>query len=87
VLTAGREVALTGRETALLAYLAAAGDRAVTREELLDAVWHSEAGSESRTVDVHVRRVRQKTGLAELIATVWGSGYRLDPHYRVRLAA
>ena len=91
VRTAGREVGLTERETALLVYLAGAGDRTVTRDELLDSVWHTQPGAddriETRTVDVHVRRVRQKTGLAELIATVWGSGYRLDPRYRVRLAA
>ncbi|GAB2469118.1 hypothetical protein GCM10007967_23890 [Xylanimonas ulmi] len=89
----GREVELTDREAALLAYLARVEDRVVSRSELLDTVWSDGAApvgvnrTETRTVDVHVHRVRRKLGLADLILTVWGTGYRLNPDYQVRLVS
>ena len=82
----GRRVALTATELGLLLHLAQAGPRAVTRAELLASVWggrHVPDGS--RTVDVHERRLRDKTGLADLLVTARGTGYRLAPGYDVRL--
>jgi len=86
VTVAGRRVALTAQEIALLVHLARAGARPVPRAELLEAVWTNHPLSEgTRTIDVHVRRLRVKTGLADLVATVWGVGYRIDPGYSVRV--
>ena len=79
---AGAEVALTGREFDLLAFLLAHPGHAFTRAELLAQVWSWEYGDQS-TVTVHVRRLREKIEPdpthPRRIATVWGTGYRYDP--------
>ncbi|MCG2798007.1 MAG: winged helix-turn-helix domain-containing protein [Cellulomonas sp.] len=86
VTTSGRRIELTAQEVALLVHLARAEGRTVPRAELLDAVWQGhELSAGTRTIDVHVRRLRAKTGLADLVATVWGVGYRIDPGYTVRV--
>lgn len=75
----GAEVALTMREFELISYLAHHRGRAIGRSELLERVWPAQPGSTTRTVDVHVRRLRQKLGLhSRRITTVRGHGYRLD---------
>ena len=75
----GRDVDLTRQEFDLVAYLARSAGRVVTRDELYDGAWRSQDLSDrTRTVDVHVRRVRAKSGLDGLIATVRGVGYRLN---------
>jgi DNA-binding response OmpR family regulator len=77
----GVAVNLTRREFDLLRALVEAEGRVLSREFLLDHVWgYTAAGEiESRTVDVHVRRLRQKLGPAgQLIGTVTGVGYRLE---------
>ncbi len=82
----GQAVALTATELALLVHLVQAGPRVVSRGELLASVWggrHVPDGS--RTVDVHVRRLRDKTGLADLLVTARGAGYRIAPRYDVRI--
>jgi hypothetical protein len=82
----GRTVALTYKEFALLEYLLRAPHRAVTREELLTSVWHKRAWrSDTRTIDVHVRRLREKLGGFPRIVTVRGVGYRCDPSPEVVL--
>ncbi|MDI6906509.1 MAG: response regulator transcription factor [Thermoanaerobacterales bacterium] len=77
----GRNVSLTPKEFELLWYLAQHRGRVLTREELLESVWGYEYGGDSRTVDVHVRHIRQKlSGLPlgdGLIETVRGVGYRV----------
>lgn len=76
-----RAVELTTKEFDLLKALVLAKGRALTREHLLDRVWGYERASEieSRTVDVHVRRLREKLGPeAERILTVKNVGYRFD---------
>ncbi len=73
----GREVKLTRKEFALLSELARNQGRVMTREVLLDRVWGLNYYGDSRTLDVHIRRLRQKLGNAELIETVTGIGYRL----------
>ena len=76
----GRPVAVTFKEFALLEYLLRSPYRAVTREELLESVWHKRAWRNgTRTIDVHVRRLREKLGGCPQIVTVRGVGYRCDP--------
>jgi two-component system alkaline phosphatase synthesis response regulator PhoP len=73
----GREVRLTRKEFALLSELARNQGRVMTRETLLDRVWSLSYYGDSRTLDVHIRRLRQKLGEPTLIETVTGIGYRL----------
>jgi two-component system, OmpR family, alkaline phosphatase synthesis response regulator PhoP len=73
----GREVRLTRKEFALLSELARNQGRVMTREVLLDRVWGLTYYGDSRTLDVHIRRLRQKLGDPTLIETVTGIGYRL----------
>jgi DNA-binding response OmpR family regulator len=73
----GNEIRLTRKEFALLAELARNTGRVLTREVLLDRVWSMNYYGDSRTLDVHIRRLRQKLGDASLIETVTGIGYRL----------
>jgi DNA-binding response OmpR family regulator len=75
----GRELELTKTEYRLLECLLAEPGRVYTREQLLDKVWGIGYFGESRTVDVHVRRLRAKLGEdARLIRTVTGVGYAVD---------
>ena len=73
----GKEVRLTRKEFALLSELARNQGRVMTRETLLDRVWSLSYYGDSRTLDVHIRRLRQKLGESSLIETVTGIGYRL----------
>jgi len=67
----------TAREFDLLWYLAENAGLALSRNQILEAVWGYEYFGETRTVDVHVRQLRKKLdGIP--IETVWGVGYRLD---------
>jgi DNA-binding response OmpR family regulator len=75
---AGARLDLTPREFDLLAFLARHPGRALTREELLRKVWGYDYVGETRTVDVHVRRLRAKLGEQHtIIETVLGAGYKL----------
>jgi len=75
---AGERLDLTPREFDLLAFLARHPGRALTRDELLRKVWGYDYVGETRTVDVHVRRLRAKLGEHhEMIETVLGAGYKL----------
>jgi DNA-binding response OmpR family regulator len=78
VLVDGAEVALTRKEFDLLADLLRSRGRVLTRERLLERVWGYTYPGETRTVDVHVRRLRKKLGAVadERIETVVGVGYR-----------
>lgn len=73
----GEEVALTALEFDLLSMLARRRNIAVSREELLNTVWGYNYLGETRTVDVHVQRLRAKIG-AEYIETVYKYGYRFS---------
>lgn len=70
-------VALATREFDLLAHFARNQGIALTRQQLLDAVWGADWYGDDRTVDVHVRQLRKKLGDDLPLATVWGVGYRL----------
>jgi DNA-binding response OmpR family regulator len=72
-----REIRMTRKEFALLSELARNQGRVLTREMLLDRVWGMNYFGDSRTLDVHIRRLRQKLGTSALIETVTGIGYRL----------
>lgn len=81
VFVEGEPVYLTPKEFALLALLMAHPGRVYSRETLLDQVWGYEFAGDTRTVDVHVRRLRQKVekdpAHPSLLETVHGLGYRL----------
>lgn len=78
----GRPLDLTFREFELLKYLANNPARVFTRGQLLQEVWGYDYYGGTRTVDVHIRRLRSKLGAEyeQLIGTVRGVGYKLDPH-------
>src|SRR5262249_42648492 len=77
VFAAGHEVPLTLLEFKLLLALHEHRDRVLSRSDLLDAVWGVDVSITTRTVDTHVKRLRDKLGLAgEYIQTVRGIGYR-----------
>ncbi|MSP59475.1 MAG: response regulator transcription factor [Myxococcales bacterium] len=74
----GSEVALTVLEFRLLGYLLEAPGRVRTRDDLLTHVWNASTELETRTIDTHIKRLRDKLGAAgEAIETVRGIGYRL----------
>lgn len=72
----GRRVELTAQEMALLLALMEKPDIPVSREQLLRKAWGYQSMGETRTVDVHVQRLRKKLG-DECIETVYKCGYRL----------
>ncbi|WP_028548705.1 response regulator transcription factor [Paenibacillus sp. UNC451MF] len=83
VTAGGQEVALTPKEYELLHYLAVSPDKVFSREELLKDVWNYEFFGDLRTVDTHVKRLREKLNkvspdAAAMITTVWGVGYKLE---------
>jgi DNA-binding response OmpR family regulator len=74
---AGVNVKLTNKEFMLLATLARKKDRVITRQQLLDQVWGYSYYGDARTLDVHIRRLRQKLdACGNCIETVVGVGYR-----------
>lgn len=79
VQAAGQEVSLTQKEFELLCLLLRNSGRVVSRETLIDEVWGYAFMGESRTVDVHIRTLRQKLGEAgTYIETVRGYGYKIS---------
>ena len=79
----GEEVSLTAREFDLLLFLARHPGRAFSRDELMEAVWDFTFYTDTSTVTVHVRRLREKieadASRPQRLQTVWGVGYRLQP--------
>jgi two-component system response regulator ResD len=83
VTAGGQEVSLTPKEYELLHYLASSPDKVFSRETLLKDVWNYEFFGDLRTVDTHVKRLREKLNKASpeaaaMITTVWGVGYKLE---------
>ena len=72
------QIFLTIKEFDLLVRLIENRGNVLTREQLLDSIWKIDADIESRTVDVHVRTLRQKLGDETLIETVRGVGYKVN---------
>ena len=77
----GKRVDTPPKELELLFHLASAPNRVFTRNQLLDEVWGFDYFGDSRTVDVHVKRLREKLeGVSErwALKTVWGMGYKFE---------
>ncbi|MFC0523108.1 response regulator [Pontibacillus salicampi] len=79
----GSDVNLTPKEYELLLFLAQSPDKVFDREELLKEVWQYEFFGDLRTVDTHVKRLREKLNkvskeAAKMIVTVWGVGYKFE---------
>ena len=77
----GKKVDAPPKEMELLFYLASTPNRVYTRNQLLDEVWGFDYFGDSRTVDVHVKRLREKLeGVSEKwsLKTVWGVGYKFE---------
>ncbi|MCU1266108.1 MAG: DNA-binding response regulator [Acidobacteria bacterium] len=73
----GSRIKLTNKEFSLLSVLAKSPDRVVSRQQLLDSVWGYSYYGDARTLDVHIRRLRQKLAdCGDCIETVVGVGYR-----------
>jgi two-component system alkaline phosphatase synthesis response regulator PhoP len=73
----GKELSLPKKEFELLALLASKPGKVFTREAILDKVWGGEVVVGDRTIDVHIRKLREKLG-EELIRTVKGIGYKFE---------
>ncbi len=78
----GHTMQLTAKEMDLLWHLAAHPGRVFSREQLLESIWGYEYFGDTRTVDTHIKRIRQKLGVQEDtpwdIKTVWGVGYKFE---------
>ncbi|MDD6155668.1 MAG: response regulator transcription factor, partial [Lachnospiraceae bacterium] len=80
VLYQGRAVDMPPKELELLYFLASSHNQVFTREQLLDHIWGYEYIGDTRTVDVHVKRIREKINDHDAwqISTVWGIGYKFE---------
>lgn len=80
VLYKGNSVDMPPKELELLYFLATHPNQVFTREQLLDRIWGYEYIGETRTVDVHIKRLREKIKDHEewALATVWGIGYKFE---------
>ena len=78
VIRDGREIALPRKEFALLDLLCSSPGRLIPREEIYAKIWGTEVVVGDRTIDVHIRKLRQKIG-DERIVTVKGVGYKYEP--------
>ncbi len=77
----GKSIDIPPKELELLYFLASNCNRVFTRDQLLDKVWGFDYLGDSRTVDVHVKRLREKLeGVSDkwLLKTVWGVGYKFE---------
>ena len=80
VIYEGKEVQMPPKEIELLYFLASRPNKVFTRDQLLEQVWGFEYFGDSRTVDVHIKRLREKFKDDEpwQIKTVWGVGYKFE---------
>ena len=74
----GEEISLTPREFSLLETLIINRNIALSRDKLIDLVWASDFDGDTRTVDVHIQRLRTKLGLENRIKTIYRLGYRFE---------
>ena len=80
---AGKAIDTPPKEMELIYHLAGNPNRVYTRDQLLDEVWGFEYYGDSRTVDVHIKRLREKLeGVSDqwTLKTVWGVGYKFEVH-------
>ena len=80
VIYQGRTVDMPPKELELLYFLASSPNQVFTREQLLDHIWGYEYIGDTRTVDVHIKRLREKIKdhASWAITTVWGIGYKFE---------
>lgn len=80
VLYMGKTVEMPPKELELLYFLASSPNHVFTREQLLDQIWGYEYIGDTRTVDVHIKRLREKINdhANWKIATIWGIGYKFE---------
>lgn len=79
----GEQIDTPPKELELIYHLASNPNRVFTRDQLLDEVWGFDYYGDSRTVDVHVKRLREKLeGVSDkwMLKTVWGVGYKFETH-------
>lgn len=83
VLYNGEQVDMPPKELELLYFLASSPNQVFTREQLLDHIWGYEYIGDTRTVDVHIKRLREKIKDHSQwsITTVWGIGYKFEVKY------
>ena len=76
----GEFMDMAPKEIELLYFLASSPNQVFTREQLLDNIWGYEYAGETRTVDVHIKRIREKIKDTDnwSIQTVWGIGYKFE---------
>lgn len=76
----GRQIDMPPKELELLYFLAASPNQVFTREQLLDHIWGYEYIGDTRTVDVHIKRLREKIKdhPSWALSTVWGIGYKFE---------
>lgn len=82
----GDPIEMPPKELELLYFLASHPNQVFTREQLLDRIWGYEYVSETRTVDVHIKRLREKIAECDdyAISTIWGIGYRFETNPKRR---
>lgn len=80
VMYMGKNVEMPPKELELLYFLAASPNQVFTREQLLDQIWGYEYIGDTRTVDVHIKRLREKISdhAQWRLSTVWGIGYKFE---------
>ena len=80
VICMGRSVEMPPKELELLYFLASSPNQVFTREQLLDHIWGYEYAGDTRTVDVHIKRLREKLDdhPAWQLSTGWGIGYKVE---------
>ncbi len=80
VIYMGHSVEMPPKELELLYFLASSPNHVFTREQLLDQIWGYEYAGDTRTVDVHIKRLREKIKdhASWRLATIWGIGYKFE---------
>ena len=78
----GETLEMAPKEIELLYVLASSPNQVFTREQLLDNIWGYEYAGDTRTVDVHIKRIREKIHDSDTwaLSTVWGIGYKFEVH-------
>ena len=86
VMVDGNTVDMPPKELELLYFLASSPNQVFTREQLLDQIWGYEYVGDTRTVDVHIKRLREKIKDHDdwRIATIWGIGYKFEAKSSMR---
>ena len=76
----GEQIEMPPKELELLYFLASSPNHVFTREQLLDQIWGYEYAGDTRTVDVHIKRLREKIRDTDhwRISTIWGIGYKVE---------